>query len=628
MTHTRRAKEQLSALSVAALGVVYGDIGTSPLYTMKEAFANSHHHLPVTDANILGILSLIFWVLILIVTVKYVTFILRADNKGEGGIMALMALALRNQPEVSRSRNLILALGLFGATLFYGESLVTPAISVLSAVEGLEVVTPALGPLVIPVTLGILVALFTIQRRGSGGIGRLFGPVMGLWFISLAMLGLLNIIAAPEVLRALDPSRALHFLTLNPKLGFFTLGAVVLAITGAEALYADMGHFGRKPIRMAWYGLVLPSLVLNYFGQGALLLSQPEAIGNPFFRMSPGWLLYPLVTLATAAAVIASQAVISGAFSVTRQAIQLGYLPRLHIQHTSDTRIGQIYLPAINWMMLTMVIVLVLSFGSSSDLAAAYGISVAGTMLITSILAFFVARDLWGWRSWWAFCAALPFVLIDLTLFSACTIKIIDGGWFPLAFGSMLFLLLTTWKRGRALLQRRLVENAIESRSFIQSVSGDAAIRRVPGTAIFLTSDPDGIPHALLHSLKHYKVLHERVALLSVTVLDISHVADAPRVTVEALPDQFWRIRVYYGFMDEPDLPEALTQCAEQGLEIDMMQTSFFIGRETPIARSDSELSFWRGKIFVAMYRNAGSAADFFRLPPNRVVEMGAQVVL
>ena len=613
-------------MALAALGVVYGDIGTSPLYTMKEAFANPHHQLLINADNILGILSLIFWVLILVVSVKYVSFILRADNKGEGGIMALMALALRNQPEVSRSRRLILALGLFGAALFYGESLVTPAISVLSAVEGLEVITPTFKPLVIPLTLGILIALFAIQRFGSGGIGRYFGPIMGLWFITLAALGIANIYAMPAVLWALNPLYGALFLINNPSLGFFTLGAVVLAITGAEALYADMGHFGRRPIQLAWYSLVLPSLLLCYFGQGALLLKHPDAVSNPFFHLAPDWLLLPLVVLATAATVIASQAVISGAFSVTQQAIQLGYTPRLHTQHTSDHRIGQIYLPAINWMMLVMVIVLVLGFGSSSKLAAAYGISVTGTMFTTSLLAFFVARDLWGWPTWRALAGALPFICIDTSLFLACTVKIIDGGWFPLAFGTLLFIMLTTWKRGRQLLQKRLAEDSIELLPFIRSLGGDFATGRVPGTAIYLSSNLNGVPHAMLHSLKHYKVIHERVVLVGVTVLDIPRVPASQRISVEVLPNQFWRVKVFYGFMDEPNLPEALEWCAEQGLDFELMDTSFFIGRETPIAQVGSELSFWREKLFIAMYRNASSAAEFFKLPANRVVEMGAQI--
>ncbi|MBP9713736.1 MAG: potassium transporter Kup [Sterolibacterium sp.] len=621
-------KKQLASLSLAALGVAFGDIGTSPLYTMKEVFAGTHHPVPVTPENVLGILSLIFWSLMVVITIKYIYFILRADNKGEGGIMALMALALRNKKEGTHSRLMITMLGLFGASLFYGDGVVTPAISVLSAVEGLEVISPAFHAYIIPTTLAVLVALFAIQSRGTASVGRLFGPVMTLWFITLAMLGIINIIAEPRVIQAINPYYAIAFLLDHPLLSFLSLGAVVLALTGAEALYADMGHFGRKPIQMAWLFLALPALVCNYFGQGALILSDPEAIKNPFYLLAPHWALYPLIALATLSTVIASQAVISGAYSVTRQAMQLGYCPRLEVQHTSDHTIGQIYLPSINWMLLILVILLVIGFGSSTKLAAAYGIAVTGTMLITSILAYYVAREIWGWPAWRAFLGALPFVCIDLAYFSACSVKIIDGGWFPLVFGMMLFLLLTTWKRGRALLQKRLSDDAIGLEPFIRSVGIDDSITRVPGTAIFMTSNLKGVPHAMLHSLKHYKVLHERVVLLAVSVLDIPHVADAQHVSVENLPNQFWRVKVFYGFMDEPNLPEALDWCAEQGLDFDMMDTSFFLGRETLIARFGSEMNYWRQKVFITMFRNASSVASFFKLPANRVVEMGTQVEL
>lgn len=621
-------KKQLASLSLAALGVAFGDIGTSPLYTMKEVFAGSHHPVPVTPENVLGILSLIFWSLIIVITVKYISFILRADNKGEGGIMALMALALRNKAEGTRSRMLILMLGLFGASLFYGDGVVTPAISVLSAVEGLEVITPSFHPFIIPITLGVLIALFTLQNRGTASVGRMFGPVMTLWFITLAILGISNIMMEPAVIKAINPYYAAAFLLGHPMLGFLSLGAAVLSLTGAEALYADMGHFGRKPIQMAWLFLALPALVSNYFGQGALLISNPQAVENPFYLLAPSWALYPLVILATVSTVIASQAVISGAYSVTRQAIQLGYCPRLEVQHTSDHTIGQIYLPAINWILLILVILLVIGFGSSTRLAAAYGIAVTGTMLITSILAYYVAQEIWGWPAWRAFLGALPFVCIDLAYFAACSVKVVDGGWFPLVFGIILFLLLTTWKRGRALLQKRLSDDAIELIPFIRSVGIDDSITRVPGTAIFLTSNLNGVPHAMLHSLKHYKVLHERVVLIAVSVLDIPHVADAQHVSVEILPNHFWRVRVYYGFMDEPNLPEALDWCAEQGLDFEMMETSFFLGRETLIARFGTEMNYWRQKIFIAMFRNASSVASFFKLPANRVVEMGTQVEL
>jgi KUP system potassium uptake protein len=620
-------KARLGGLALAALGVVYGDIGTSPLYTMKEVFAGSHHPVPITPDNVLGILSLVLWALMVVVTVKYVSFIMRADNKGEGGIMALMALALRKSEEGSLRRNVIITLGLFGAALFYGDGVVTPAISVLSAVEGLEVITPTFKPYIIPITLLVLIFLFVIQRKGTASVGKLFGPVMILWFATLALLGINNIIAEPNVLRAVNPLHGIAFLHNNPGLGFFSLGAVVLALTGAEALYADMGHFGRKPIQIAWFGLVLPSLVLNYFGQGALLLDKPAAIENPFYLLAPHWAWLPLVVLATVATVIASQAVISGAYSMTQQAMQLGYSPRLRVQHTSAHEIGQIYLPGINWILLLAVIALVVGFGSSTNLAAAYGIAVTGTMLITNLLAIVVAINLWSWSPWRAVLGASPFMLIDIAFFSANFVKIADGGWFPLVFGLLIFTMLTTWKRGRALLQKRLAEEEIQLKPFIQSLSyGGTA--RVPGTAVFMTPKPEGVPHAMLHSLKHYKVLHERVVIVSVRVADIPYVAEAQRVEVTPLQESFWQVSVTYGFKDEPDIPLALESCAAQGLVFDMMDTSFFLGRETLIPRLRSEMAYWRALLFTAMFRNASSATAFFNIPSNRVVELGSQVVL
>ncbi|RTL55549.1 MAG: potassium transporter Kup [Rhodocyclaceae bacterium] len=620
-------KETLAALSLAALGVVYGDIGTSPLYTMHEVFAGSHHPVPITPDNVLGILSLIFWSLMVVVTIKYVAFILKADNKGEGGIMALMALAMRPTEEGSKRQAVILTLGLFGAALFYGDGVITPAISVLSAVEGLEVATPAFHAYIIPITLAVLIGLFLIQRHGTGNVGRLFGPVCGVWFLTLAVLGVINIADHPRVLLALDPRHGLDFFLAQPRLAFLSLGAVVLAVTGTEALYADMGHFGARPIQLAWLGLVLPALVLNYFGQGALLLADPSAIENPFYRLAPEWALYPLVALSTVATVIASQAVISGAFSMTQQAIQLGYSPRLEVHHTSAKEMGQIYLPAVNWTLLIAVIALVLGFGSSTNLAAAYGIAVTGTMAITSVLAFCVAYWLWGWPLWRALLGATPFFLIDLAFFFANAVKIADGGWFPLAFGLFVFLLLTTWKQGRSLLNRRLEAEAIPMDAFIQSC-GQGDITRVPGTAVFLTNNPQGVPHALLHSLKHYKALHERVVLTTVKVLDVPRVPDAQRITVEKQANNFWRVQVFYGFTDQPDLPAAMEWCGEQGLVLDTMDTTFFLGRETLIPKMKSDMPFWREILFVTLFRNAGSAAGYFQLPPNRVVELGAQVVL
>lgn len=628
MSHSSDKKERLAALALAALGVVYGDIGTSPLYTIKEVFAGAHHPVPITPENVLGILSLIFWAQVIVVTLKYVSFIMRADNKGEGGIMALMALALRNAEEGSLRSKVVLTLGLFGAALFYGDGVVTPAISVLSAVEGLEVIAPSFKPFIIPISLSVLMILFLIQRRGTASVGILFGPIMMLWFGALGVLGILSIAEHPQILWALDPTYGFKFLFSQPVLGFFALGAVVLALTGAEALYADMGHFGRRPIQLAWYCFVFPSLIINYFGQGALILNDPSAIENPFYLLAPDWALYPMVILSTMAAVIASQAVISGAFSVTQQAIQLGYAPRMEVMHTSDEEIGQIYLPGINWMQLSIVIGLVLGFASSSNLAAAYGIAVTGTMLITNVLAFVVARTLWGWSRWRAFLGALPFFCIDTAFFSANFVKILDGGWFPLIFGLIIFTMLITWKQGRKMLRARLTEDAIDLETFVQSIGYSDTIR-TPGTAVFLTPDLNSLPHSMLHSLKHYKVLHERVVLVAVEVEDVPHVPEFQRVELETMPNNFWRIKVHYGFMDDPNLPLALELCSQNGLDFDAMDTSFFLGRETLFARLGSaEMSFWREKLFIAMFRNAGSASNFFKLPANRVVELGSQVVL
>ena len=619
--------KRLATLTLAALGIVYGDIGTSPLYSIKEVFGGAHHPVPITPDNVLGILSLFFWSLIIVVTLKYVAFIMRANNKGEGGIIALMTLALHNGDPASRRQRLLIALGLFGAALFYGDGVITPAISVLSAVEGLELITPAFKPYILPITLVILVGLFFIQRRGTASVGAMFGPVMMLWFAVLAVLGGIAIVQHPAVLAAVNPLYGFNFLLGNSLLGFFALGAVVLCITGAEALYADMGHFGAKPIQYAWLGYVLPALVINYFGQGALLLADPSAVENPFYRLAREWALYPLVILSTIATVIASQAVISGAFSITRQAIQLGYTPRLEVQHTSDQEIGQIYLPALNWLMLLAIIALVLGFGTSSNLAAAYGIAVTGTMLITNLLAIAVAVRLWQWSPLRAVLGALPFIIIDLGFFLANSAKIPDGGWFPLAFGLAIFILLTTWKRGRELLHQRLAADALELKPFIEDIAA-SGIGRVPGTAIFMTPDPDSVPHALLHSLKHYKTLHEQIVILSVSVFDVPYVPDIDRVEVHRLAGNFSQVIVQYGFKDEPDIPAALSLCAAAGLDIEMMDASFFLGRETLIPKLGSEMAYWRELLFVTMFRNASSATAFFKIPSNRVVELGSQIVL
>jgi KUP system potassium uptake protein len=617
--------KRLAILSLGALGVVYGDIGTSPLYALKEVFGGTHHPVPISEHNVLGILSLVFWALMLVVTIKYVIFIMRADNKGEGGIMALMALVVHSQPDARRARVLML-LGLAGAALFYGDGTITPAVSVLSAVEGLEVATPAFKPYVIPITLIVLTGLFTVQKWGTGRMGSLFGPVMAIWFAVIALLGIINIAHVPRVLAAVDPRYAVEFMFRHGSLGFFSLGAVVLAVTGAEALYADMGHFGRMPVRLAWTLLVLPSLTLNYFGQGALLIADAKAIENPFYLLAPDWALYPLVVLSTIATVIASQAVITGAFSITQQAMQLGYSPRMTIQHTSSRQIGQIYLPGINWALFLGVVVLVVGFGSSTSLAAAYGIAVTGTMAATTILAYVVARSMWKWSALASLTLFGAFLLIDLAFFSANVLKVSEGGWFPLAFGLGVFTLMSTWKRGRQLLQSRLDTDSIPLDAFITSAS--LGCTTVPGTAVFMTANLDSVPHALLHSLKHYKSLHSQVILLNAVTLDVPHVPEAQRVVVEPINSQFRKIKVFFGFMDTPDLPRALEWCGEQGLNVDAMDTSFFLGRETLIPKLRSDMAYWREKLFVSMFRNAGDAATYFMLPPNRVVELGSQVVL
>ena len=619
-------KSRFNRLALAALGVVYGDIGTSPLYALKEVFGSPHHPVPITPDNVLGILSLVFWALMMVVSGKYVLFIMRADNRGEGGIMALMALALHNAKE-GRRRNIVVMLGLFGAALFYGDGVVTPAISVLSAVEGLHVITPAFDPFVIPLALAVLIFLFAIQRKGTATVGKLFGPVMLLWFGVLTVLGVINILAEPSMLRALNPVWAMSFLAANPKLGFLSLGGVVLVLTGGEALYADMGHFGRKPIQLAWFGLVLPALLINYFGQGALLLSNSAAVENPFYLLAPEWALLPLVILSTVATVIASQAVISGAFSITMQAMQLGFSPRIKAMYTSESEMGQIYIPGINWLLLASVIALVLGFGSSSNLAAAYGIAVTGTMLITNLLVFVVARNQWGWKLWQAFFCVLPFVLIDFAFFSANSIKLTDGGWFPLVFGLAVFTVLSTWKRGREVLHQKLGQDSIELAPFIESLALGGATR-VPGTGVFLTGRPQGVPRAMLHSLKHYKVLHERMMIVTIRVFDVPYVPEIDRVEVHDLGESFWQITIQYGFKDEPDIPAALAMCDHFGLDFDMMDTSFFLGRETLIPRSGKEMAYWRVLLFTAIFRNASSLPDFFKIPANRVVELGSQVVI
>ncbi|UCV19441.1 potassium transporter Kup [Ferribacterium limneticum] len=618
--------KRFAALALAALGVVYGDIGTSPLYAVKEVFAGNHP-IPVTVSNIYGSLSLFFWALIVVVSIKYVSFIMRADNRGEGGIMALIALALHTAQNKPKQTRLIMIFGVLGAAMFYGDGMVTPAISVLSAVEGLEVITPAFKSFVIPITMIVLFVLFFVQRSGTAKVGAFFGPVMMLWFTVLALLGLHNIVAHPGILLAINPVYGIEFLLENKAMSLIAMGNVVLAVTGAEALYADMGHFGRKPISRAWFAFVLPALVLNYFGQGALILAEPEAAKNPFFLSAPEWALIPLVALATMATVIASQAVISGAFSVTRQAMQLGFVPRMEVQHTSDKEQGQIYLPAVNWGLMVAVMILVLGFKSSNNLAAAYGIAVTGDMVITSILATVVVAKVWKWGWVKAGLLFACFLAVELVFLAANILKIPDGGWFPLLAGMAIFIVMMTWKRGRQLLSARLQGERLELSMFLDSLASSMPTR-VAGTSVFLNADPKGVPHALLHNLMHNKVLHERVVLLSVQFFDVPYVPDIDRVEVHQLKENFWSVVIHYGFMDDPNVPGALDRCAVFGLDFSPLETSYFIGRETLIPRLGSEMAFWREKIFVAMFRNAGSATAFFKIPSNRVVELGTQVVL
>jgi KUP system potassium uptake protein len=626
MTSSGNGKPGVLALTMAAIGVVFGDIGTSPLYTMKEVFGGKYG-IGLSHDNVLGALSLVFWALIIVVTIKYVLFMMRADNHGEGGIMALLALLLRTTGTHDRTRWLLMSLGLFGAALFYGDGMITPAISVLSAVEGLQVATPALKPYVVPITIVVLLILFLLQRGGTARVGALFGPIMIAWFVVLALLGIVNIVDQPSVLAAVNPAYAVRFFEINTAHGFLALGGVVLAITGVEALYTDMGHFGRKPMQYAWLYFVLPALLLNYFGQGALLLHDESAIQHPFYRMAPSWALFPMVVFATLATVIASQAVISGTYSLTRQAIQLGYCPRLDITHTSESSIGQVYMPWVNWVLCACVIGLVLGFHSSSNLAGAYGIAVTGTMAIDTILAFVLVRKLWKWPLWTALPMLLVYVVIDASLLGANGIKLVHGGWFPVVIGILLFTLLATWKNGRQLLMERLAPGAIPMEPFIQSVTAHPPTR-VPGTAVFLTAASEGVPHALLHNLNHNKVLHERIVLLTVETRDIPHVADEDRLDIESLGTDFYRMTVHYGFKDDPDVPRALELAAAKGLKFEMMETSFFLSRQTLIPKVGPGMALWREKLFALMSRNASSATTFFKIPANRVVELGTRIEL
>ena len=606
--------------------MVFGDIGTSPLYAVKETF-NPQRGIELSAANVLGGLSTIFWALMLVVSLKYVVLVMRADNKGEGGTIALLALASSAVRERPRLRVFVTLLGLLGAALFFGETVLTPAISVLSAVEGLSVGTDLFDRWVLPLTVAVLLGLFALQSLGTATVGKLFGPVCLLWFLALGAAGVWNIVQEPFVLWALDPRHAAGFLTRHGFASFLVLGAVLLALTGAEALYADMGHFGKWPIRAVWFGLVLPALVMNYFGQGALLIADPSAIANPFYLAFPPWALYPMVALATAATVIASQASITGTSSLARQAVQLGFLPRLNIVQTSAQAYGQVYIPSINWFLLAMVLAAVLTFGSSSQLAHAYGVALTGTMLVTSILAFFVIRYAWGYPLWLCAAATGFFLVIDLAFFSSAMLKTLDGGWFPLTIGLAVFTVMVTWRRGREVLFDRLNESSVPLDPFLKSLFA-APPQRVPGTAIFLTATPDATPHALLHNLNHNKVLHERVVFLTVEIGDVPWVSFHERVTCERLGNGCWRVRMRFGFMNRPDVMRALDLCGAMGLEFDMMQTSFFLSRQqiVPSAAGPSTMARWRERMFAAMARNAANVTDYFNIPTNRVIELGTRV--
>ena len=617
------SKQALPAITIAAIGVVFGDIGTSPLYALKEIF-NGHHPIPVTPDNILGILSMVFWSIMALVSIKYVAIIMRADNRGEGGSLALLAL-VTERAKNPRLTWIITLLGIFAAALFYGDSMITPAISVLSAVEGLEIISSASTPYVIPITLAIITGLFFIQKRGTGAVGLFFGPVMVIWFGILGILGTLEIVENPAILMALNPAYAFNFIVSHTSLAFLALGSVVLAVTGGEALYTDMGHFGRFPIRLAWFGFVMPALVLNYFGQGALLLAEPEAIASPFFHLGPDWALVPMVGLATLATVIASQAVISGAFSVARQSIQMGLLPRMQIVHTSGNEEGQIYVPFTNWTLYLAVVALVIGFKNSSNLAAAYGIAVTGTMLIDTILIAFVMVLMWRWNAIAVAIVAGLMLLVDISFFAANAIKIPEGGWFPIAMGLISFTVLTTWRRGRQLVAAEMAKQSIPMDAFLGSIND---VHRIQGTAVFLSSSKEGVPAALLHNLKHNQVLHERVVLLTIQTTDTPHVNDFDRIYLHNLDKGFMRLIVRYGFMESPDVPGVLDQCKHFGERFDMMETTFYLSRETIVPSMTRKFTPLRARLFALMSKNATSASDFFQIPTNRVVELGTQLII
>ncbi len=624
-SHSLR-RQGTAALTLGAIGVVYGDIGTSPLYTVKEIFAPATG-VALNTTNLIGAVSVIFWALMLVVTLKYVTLILRADNRGEGGGLALTALAaqaVRSRPGLRRG---LLLLGVFGATLFYGDSVITPAISVLGAMEGLQLVAPALAPYVIPITVAIVLGLFAVQRFGTGLVGKLFGPIIVLWFVTLGAVGVVHILDQPAILSALNPVHAWNFLVERGWKVFAAVGAIVLALTGAEALYADMGHFGRKPIQLAWTGLVLPGLALNYMGQGALLMGDPTAIENPFYRLFPEAWVLPALVLATMAAIIASQAVISGAYSMTKQAIQLGFLPRMTVRYTSAREAGQIYMPAVNWMLMAGVIAAVVGFGSSSALAGAYGIAVTLTMMVTTVLTYFVVREGWRLPRPVAVGATVFFLAIDALLVAGCAVKFFDGGWFPLALGLLLFGVMSTWSRGRGILLSSIRSDGLDLQPFIDGLD-PATAHRATRTAVYPVADPSTVPQALLHNLKHNEVLHERNVILTVVFHEVPWVPMNERVQVEPLGHGFWRVTLHFGFMNTPDVPKALTLTESHGLRVPVFETSYFLSRETVVPTPGSGMTAWREHLFAAMSRNAGGVVDYFRLPGNAVVELGTRVTI
>jgi len=617
------SKSSLPALTLGAIGVVYGDIGTSVLYAVKEVFGSGH--VPFTVDNVYGLLSIFFWTLTIIVSIKYVALVLRADNNGEGGLVAMLALASQAVKDKPELRRVLLIVGIFGTCLFYGDGVITPAITVLGAMEGLEVVSPAFTKYVVPLTLVILLGLFMVQKHGTGSIGRFFGPITLVWFAVIAVLGVSHIATNPVILKAISPHYALGFIWQNPGVTFVLLGAVVLCVTGAEALYADLGHFGKKPIRLAWFGVVMPALTLNYFGQGALLLKHPEAVKNPFYMMAPDWALIPLVVLATMAAVIASQALITGAFSVTKQVIQLGYLPRLNVEHTSVRDTGQIYIAFVNWGLFVAIVLAVVMFRSSSNLAAAYGIAVTLDMLITTVLTFFVIRYSWNYPLWLCLAATGCFFAVDLAFFSSNLLKLIDGGWFPLLIGGAVFTLMMTWKDGRRLLNDKLKADAIDLSSFLEAVFVSPPLR-IEGTAVFLTAEIGTVPNALLHNLKHNKVLHENNLFVTVRNHEVPWIGMDKRLSIEALGHDCWQVVINYGFKNDPDVPKALQQIKGRGCELDAMTTSYFLSRDTVVPTIGRGMAPWREKLFAQMHHNASAAADFLNLPNNSVVELGSKI--